>query len=619
MARSLLPLVGADPNRPSAVSLVGRYALGVTWQDGHGSIYPFELLRLACPCGACPPVPAAWPTEIRREEGALRVIVAGRARVHAPVRRAPGPVPVRPVHHGGARDRRMSAPPPRRGLIVSGVMLGLFLGAMESTAVATAMPTVIASLGGLAIYSWVFSGYILAATISMPLWGRFADLYGRRSVYLTGLAIFLVGSVLSGLSTSMAMLIACRTLQGLGGGALIPLGMTIIADLYGLEQRARMQGYFSATWGLASIVGPLIGGFLTDRLSWHWVFFVNVPFGLLAGAVLGVALAGTDRPRSRVKVDFRGAALLTTGMAGLLAALVEGGRAGRFGLGHAALAALSVALLVEFARWERHAPEPLLPLRLFANRMFRAAAVSGFLAGMAMFGTISFIPLFVQGVLGGTATEAGTALTPFVLGWVTFSVVSARLLLRVGYRWPVVSGMVCLAVAFLLMSHMGLSTTQAVTWRNMLLAGMGMGLIMVPLLLAVQNAVPRTDLGAATSATTFFRSIGGAVGVAVMGAVLSAELGRELRTVLGGLEGAARTQLEALIAHPDALIEPTLRSALPPAVLSAFSQGLANALHGVFLVGLGIASLALLSAFLVPAGRAQDLALADKRPARPAS
>lgn len=513
----------------------------------------------------------------------------------------------------------MSAPPPRRGLIVSGVMLGLFLGAMESTAVATAMPTVIASLGGLAIYSWVFSGYILAATISMPLWGRFADLYGRRSVYLTGLAIFLVGSVLSGLSTSMAMLIACRTLQGLGGGALIPLGMTIIADLYGLEQRARMQGYFSATWGLASIVGPLIGGFLTDRLSWHWVFFVNVPFGLLAGAVLGVALAGTDRPRSRVKVDFRGAALLTTGMAGLLAALVEGGRAGRFGLGHAALAALSVALLVEFARWERHAPEPLLPLRLFANRMFRAAAISGFLAGMAMFGTISFIPLFVQGVLGGTATEAGTALTPFVLGWVTFSVVSARLLLRVGYRWPVVSGMVCLAMAFLLMSHMGLSTTQAVTWRNMLLAGMGMGLIMVPLLLAVQNAVPKTDLGAATSATTFFRSIGGAVGVAVMGAVLSAELGRELRTVLGGLEGAARTQLEALIAHPDALIEPTLRSALPPAVLSAFSQGLANALHGVFLVGLGIASLALLSAFLVPAGRAQDLALADKRPARPAS
>ncbi len=197
----------------------------------------------------------------------------------------------------------MTAPsPPRRGLVVSGVMLGLFLGAMESTAVATAMPTVIASLGGLAIYSWVFSAYILAATISMPLWGRLADLYGRRRVYLTGLAIFLVGSVLSGLAPSMTVLIVCRTLQGLGGGALIPLGMTIIADLYGLEQRARMQGYFSATWGLASIVGPLIGGFLTDHLSWRWVFFVNVPFGLLAGAVLGVALSGHG-PAARRRQD----------------------------------------------------------------------------------------------------------------------------------------------------------------------------------------------------------------------------------------------------------------------------------------------------------------------------
>ncbi len=493
-------------------------------------------------------------------------------------------------------------------------MLGLFLGAMESTAVATAMPTVIASLGGLAIYSWVFSGYILAATISMPLWGKAADLYGRRAAYLTGLGIFLAGSILSGLATSMGALIGFRTLQGLGGGALIPLGYTIIADLYGLERRAKMQGYFSSTWGVASIVGPLIGGFLTDRLSWRWVFFVNVPFGLVAGAVLGWALAGLDRPTVRVRVDLRGAALLTAGMGTLLVALVEGGRSGA-GLDptHGALFAVAVGLLAAFVIWERRAPEPLLPLRLFANRMFRAAAISGFLAGMAMFGTISFIPLFVQGVLGGTATEAGTALTPFVLGWVTFSVISARLLLRVGYRRPVLAGMICLAVAFLLMSHMGLGTSRSITGRNMLLAGMGMGLIMVPLLIAVQNAVPKRDLGAATSATTFFRSIGGAVGVAVMGAVLSHELAGQLIRLGAVTDGVSPAQLQALIAQPDVVVHPATRLTLPPAVLAAFSQALANALHAVFLVGFGIACFALASAFLVPAGRAQDLALNENR------
>jgi len=221
--------------------------------------------------------------------------------------------------------------------------------------------------------------------------------------------------------------------------------------------------------------------------------------------------------------------------------------------------------------------------------------------------------------LGGSATEAGSALTPFVLGWVTFSVISARLLLRVGYRWPVVAGMVCLALAFLLMSHMGLGTSRAVTVRNMLLAGMGMGLIMVPLLIAVQNAVPKRDLGAATSATTFFRSIGGAVGVAVMGAVLSGQLATQLSGLTGETPGVSRAQLDALIAHPDAIVHPGLRLTLPPLALQAFSQGLANALHAVFLVGFGIASLALASAFLVPAGRAQDLALQQERVTRSSS
>jgi EmrB/QacA subfamily drug resistance transporter len=493
-------------------------------------------------------------------------------------------------------------------------MLGLFLGAMESTAVATAMPTVIATLGGLSVYSWVFSGYILAATIAMPLWGKAADLYGRRAAYLAGLAIFLGGSILSGLATSMTGLIVFRTVQGAGGGALIPLGHTIIADLYGLERRAKMQGYFSSTWGLASIVGPLIGGFLTDHASWRWVFFVNVPFGLLAGVVLGWTLRSARGRADRVQVDLLGAALLTGGLAALLVGLVEGGRHGAHP-GYGALLAVAGLLLAAFVWWEGRAPEPLLPLRLFANRMFRAAAATGLLVGMAMFGTISFVPLFVQGVLGSSATQAGTALTPFVLGWVTFSVVSSRLLLRVGYRWPVLAGMVCLALAFLLLSGMGPGTTWWVVARNMLLAGTGMGLIMVPLLIAVQNAVAKRDLGAATSATTFFRSIGGAVGVALMGAVMAYELIRYLQP----FDGVPPEVLRELIAHPDAAVNPALRAALPAPVLAAFGQALANALHAVFLVGLGIACLALVAAFLVPAGRAQDLVLDESRVPRPSS
>ena len=458
----------------------------------------------------------------------------------------------------------------RRRRVVVGVMLSIFLGAMESTVVSTAMPRVVASLGGLEMYSWVFSGFLLTSTVTMPLWGRLSDLLGRRRVFLTGLTIFLGGTALSGVAQSMTQLIVFRMIQGLGAGSLMTLGMTIIGELFGLERRARMQGYISGVWGVASLAGPLIGGLLTDHVSWRWVFYINLPFGVLAMALIGTSLVDSPRDGRRPVIDYTGLAFFAAGVSALLIGVLEAGRVADWitpgVLGPLALAA---GCLVAFLAVERRAAEPIVPLRLLAQRMVLAAALTGFLAGMAMFGAISFVPLYLQVVSGMSATAAGVVLIPFVFGWVAMSATSARLVLRVGYRVVVLVGMVCLTVGFVLLARWSESLTQAVAMRDALVGGIGMGLTMVPMLIAVQSAVPRSELGAATSMIQFFRTIGGAIGLALMGTVMAWRL------------GAGLTRAEAL--------------------------------HGVFVTGLVVCLAALLSAFLVPAGRAQDLARAELR------
>jgi EmrB/QacA subfamily drug resistance transporter len=453
----------------------------------------------------------------------------------------------------------------RRHRVVLGVMLSIFLAAMESTVVSTAMPRVVASLGGLAIYSWVFSGFLLTSTVTMPLWGRLSDLLGRRRVFLGGLTIFLVGSALSGLAQNMAQLIGFRMLQGLGAGSLMTIGMTIIGELFALERRAKMQGYISGVWGVASLCGPLIGGLLTDHASWRWVFYINVPFGALAMSLIAAGLDDQPRDGRPPVIDYAGLVLFTTGVSALLIGVLEAGRAARWtGLDVLGPLALAAAAGVTFAAVERRAAEPIIPLRLFRVRMVLAAAVTGFLAGMAMFGAISFVPLFLQSVSGMTATAAGVVLIPFVLGWVFMSITSARLVLRIGYRTVVVVGMLCLVVAFLLLSRWGDSLTLATAMRDALIGGIGMGLTMVPMLIAVQSAVARPDLGAATSMIQFFRTLGGAIGLSVMGTVMAWRL--------------------------------------------SLGLGPAGALHGVFVTGLLVCLAAVLSASLVPPGRARDLA-----------
>jgi EmrB/QacA subfamily drug resistance transporter len=402
----------------------------------------------------------------------------------------------------------------RRQAITAGLLLGMSLGALEATVVGTAMPTVIATLGGLAHYSWVFSAYLLTSTASVPIWGRLSDLYGRRRLYLAGIGVFVLGSALSGAATSMTQLIIFRAIQGLGAGAVIPLSMTIIGELYALEERARTQAIFSGVWGVASILGPLVGGYITDTVSWRWVFYLNLPLGALATGVIAWAYPPGTRT-SAATVDWLGAALLFGGVTTLLVAV--GGATTTMLPWLIATATLFAALVYV----ERRAPHPILPLDLFRHRVVSYSLVVVFMTGMAMFGAIAFVPLFVQGVLGGTATQAGQVLTPLFLGWVLTSIVSARLTVRIGYRPVAVSGVAFMCASFAWLALLDTDVTLFTLFAAVFILGCGMGLSMLSLLLAVQHGVDRSQLGLATSLNQFSRSVGAVVGVAAMGAMLA--------------------------------------------------------------------------------------------------
>jgi EmrB/QacA subfamily drug resistance transporter len=499
-----------------------------------------------------------------------------------------------------AQTLEMSA---RRRLAVTlGVITGMFLAALEATVVGTAMPTVIASLGGLNHYSWVFSAYLITSTITVPVWGKLSDLYGRRLFYQLGIAVFLLGSVLSGMSATMTQLIVFRAIQGLGAGALIPLGMTIIGDVYTVEERARMQAFFSGVWGLSSVVGPVVGGFITDQLSWRWVFYINLPVGLAAALIMQFALKEPKR-HGRPSIDYAGAALLMASITLLMLALVEGGAtlSAILSVRNFALLAGATLLGALFIRVERRAPDPIVPLALFRNRVVSVSVTAGFLAGVAMFGAISFVPLFAQGALGSTATEAGSLLTPLMLSWVGLSIVGGRLLLKVGYRPTTLAGLFILTLGFAFLSSFQRTTPRVWLYVDLMLIGAGLGLTMLTLLIAVQQAVPRAQLGTATSLNQFSRSIGGAVGVAIMGAVLSAGLASHLQRVASA-PGAPLTPERAaeLASNPNALIEPSARAALPPAVLEELQDAMAATIHNVFWTGTVLSGLALLVALRLP-------------------
>ncbi|CAN5855746.1 MDR family MFS transporter [soil metagenome] len=464
-----------------------------------------------------------------------------------------------------------------KNLITVGIMLSIFMASMESTVVATAMPTIVSQVGGLEHYSWVFSAFLLTSTTFVPLYGKLSDLYGRRNVYLVAMVLFLVGSLLCGLAQTMTQLILCRALQGLGAGGVLPLAFIMTGEMFTLEQRARMQGIFSGVWGVSSIVGPLLGGFIVDQLSWPWVFYINLIPGLFALALVWWAWQDQSHTGQKPTIDYAGSVVLTLGVVTLLLGLMDPGSVTSW-----ALLGLTVLLFGLLAVIERRAPDPVLPLPLFRSRLFTGAVLHGLLSGWAMFGSLSFVPLFAQAVLGATPTEAGATLTPMLLGWVASSIIGSRLLLRINYRTLIVIGTAALTVGAGLLALWGKNVNSITLIGFLTIMGIGMGFTVSSFMIAVQSAVERKSLGAATAMLQFSRSIGGTLGVSVMGALLSARLIADLSAA--GMDLNAVDSLLAPDIGAGAVVDASMRLMVADALASVFLVAFIGALLGLVAV-----------------------------------
>lgn len=483
-------------------------------------------------------------------------------------------------------------PGPKRKLVTAGVMMGMFLSALEATAVAAAMPTAVGDLGGVDRYSWVFSAYLLTATTTVPMYGKLADLFGRRKIYLVGVTFFLLGSAFCGVASTFEALIGFRALQGLGAGGLQPVAITVVGDVFTLEERGRMQGILSGVWAVSSLIGPLVGGLVTDFLSWRFVFYLAIPFGLVSAFLLWTYLEETVERREH-KLDVAGTLLLSVAVAALLFALTEGGGSwgfadprtlillGVFGVG-----------LVLFVFQERRAPEPMLPLDLFRHPVIATAAFGNVLMGAMLFAVTAFLPVMAQGALGGTAKDAGLVLAPALVSWPIASTLSARFMFRTGYRKLALLGAGLVLVSAVLFSRIGPGTTLPSIMVAVFIVGLGLGAMSIPYLLGVQNAVPWRRRGVATSSVQFFRSIGGAISVAALGAILGAHLGS---VGLGDLD-------------PNAVLQPELRASLTAESLQALQSALLGGLHEVYQAVIWIAVAGVVVALAFPAAAVRDLA-----------
>ena len=460
-----------------------------------------------------------------------------------------------------------------RTAVVVAVMLANFLAAIDVTIVGTAMPTIIGTLGGLPLMSWVFSAFLLASTVTVPIYGKLSDLYGRKIIFILGSVIMVIGSVLCALSGTMLQMIIFRTIQGLGAGGIMAVATTIIGDIFTAEERGKVQGWFSAVWGISAIIGPLLGGLFIKFLSWQWVFYINVPVAAIVIAVLSVSLH-ENIVKKKHKIDYIGVFSLTLSMTALLVALLSGGADFPWDSWQIlSLFAVAVLSFIWFLFTEKRAPEPVIPLDLFKNPVIAVSSIASFLVGAVLLGVNSYMPSYVQGVLGASATMAGTVLTPISIGWPLASFIGGPRMIQWGYRKTVLIGTVLIAVSSVLITFV---SPDIGLWYPMavhLILGFGLGLVTMAFVVSVQSAVTWNRRGVATASLQFIRSLGSAVGVAIMGAMMNAK-------IVSMLAGNVADPLEAT----NALLDEKERAGIAPTIVDQLQAAFDSGLHQTFLL-----------------------------------
>ncbi|MCY8908070.1 MDR family MFS transporter [Bacillus atrophaeus] len=491
---------------------------------------------------------------------------------------------------------------PKRTLLLTGLIIAMFFSALDGTIVGTAMPKIVGDLGGLSMMTWLTTAYLLTSTTVVPIAGKLADLLGRRVVYVSGLIIFMAASALCGMANNMTELIIFRGLQGIGGGIMMPMAMIVVGDLFTGKQRAKFQGVFGAIYGLASVIGPQIGGWIVDTLNWKWVFYINLPVGIVAVIFIARGLQGRKQT-GPINFDIAGIFTMVVGVVSLLLALSFGGKDYAWGswqiLGLFALALIGI---IGFIIAETKAKEPILPMYLFKNRTFTFLNLIGFFMSIGMFGAVTFVPFFMQGIVGVSASESGTIMTPMMVSMIITSIIGGQLVYKVGIKPQIITGMVIMAGGFLLLTTLDLDTSKLVATSYMAIIGLGMGLVMPILTLALQESFSKEELGVVTSSSQFFRSIGGTFGITVLGAVMNARSGTlltdKLVPYLNSLPAQASSfadQFKGMIdKDPQGLLQSLFSPEAVKQIPAAFSShivpilktSLMDSLHSVFYAGL---------------------------------